>query len=48
MANNRTYLLNHTLSRTLCGYDPDEVYYFLRKAADNLSLPDGNNGSPDG
>jgi len=48
MANNRIDLLNHTVSRTLRGYDPDEVDAFLRDVADNLSQPDGNNGFTDG
>ena len=48
MANNRIDLLNHTFSRTLRGYAPEEVDDFLRDAANDLSLPDGNNGPTDG
>lgn len=37
MAINRIDLLNHTFSRTLRGYDPDEVDGFLQDVADSLA-----------
>lgn len=37
MAINRIDLFNHTFSRTLRGYDPDEVDGFLQDVADSLA-----------
>ena len=37
MAINRIDLLNHTFTRTLRGYDPDEVDGFLQDIADSLA-----------